>query len=351
MIVSIGVWWVVFLTHEGGRYEELQLERMEADSTSAAFLIQSVPEIRADPEGELGDLFPHLIFRKTDGRVDVRIDPAAVSEVKEEAGSHRRMFTAEGIFLLFLLAGGSAILALAYRSEREFKRARELFLTGATHELKTPLASLRLYTETLGREGIDEERAEGIRGHMLEDIRRLETLLEQILALGYDEDAARSVAEVFDVAEETERVLKDMEGYLSAHRADLERDLPSGHNLRAPRLVFGLVLGNLVANAVAHSNPPAKVAVTLRRDGRWLRLGVRDRGPGIPRKHRERIFRGFSRLTDSAGQERPPGRAGLGLYLVKRQTEMMGGKVELKSEIGQGSMFTLVLPAYGGEGS
>ena len=349
LIVSIGVWWVVFLSYEGSRYERFQLARMEADSTNAALLIDSVPEIRADPLGRLGDVYPHLIFREVEGGMEIEIDPAAISEVKREAGRRRRMFTAEGIFLLCLLAAGSTILTLAYRSEREFKRARELFLAGATHELKTPLASLRLYTETLGRAGLDEEQAAGIRERMLDDVRRLETLLEQILALGYDEDAARSVAEVFDTGEEAEGVLRDMEGYLSAHKTALETDLPAGHRIRAPRLVFALVLRNLVANAVSHSHPPARVRVTLERNGGWLSLAVRDWGPGIARKHRERIFRGFSRLAGPGGEEHKSDRAGLGLYLVKRQTEMMGGRVEVESEVGEGSTFTLVLPAYDGD--
>lgn len=349
LIVSIGVWWVVFLSYEGSRYEKFQLARMEADSTNAALLINAVPEIRDDPKGKLGDVYPHLTFREVRGGFEVSIDPAAVSEVRREAGRRRRMFTAEGIFLLCLLAAGSTILTLAYRSEREFKRARELFLAGATHELKTPLASLRLYTETLGRERLGEKEATGIRERMLEDVSRLETLLEQILALGYDEDAARSLAEVFDAGEEAEGVLQDMQGYLSAHEAAVETDLPAGHRIRAPRLVFALVLRNLVSNAVSHSDSPARVRVTLQRSGSWLRLAVRDWGPGIARKHRERIFRGFSRVIGAGSEGRNSGRAGLGLYLVKRQTEMMGGRVELGSEVGEGSTFTLVLPACDGD--
>lgn len=345
LIAAIGVWWIVFLTYEGRDYERSQLDRMAADRANAALLLRSSPEIRADPERHLGAAYPYLAFRGSGDSLEVAIRPEAVAEVKHEAGRRKRMFTAEGSFLLLLLAAGSTILVLSYRSEREFKRARELFLTGATHELKTPLASLRLYTETLGRSEIGAREAARIRGSMLDDVERLETLLEQILALGYEDDASQNSWEVLDPAEETKKILGGMQGYLTAHNARVETDLPQGHSLSAPRSILALVIRNLITNAVRHSPSPAEVSVSLRKEGHWLRLAVKDRGPGIPRKFHQKIFDGYVHVDDEGGLSRKSDRAGLGLYLVRRQTRMMGGRVELESDVGEGSTFTLVLPA------
>jgi signal transduction histidine kinase len=87
------------------------------------------------------------------------------------------------------------------------------------------------------------------------------------------------------------------------------------------------------------------VDVRLARDGRWLRLSVHDRGPGIARADHRRVFESFTRLEESApGGATSTRGAGLGLFLVKRNVEAMGGRVELQSEAGAGATFTLVLP-------
>ena len=103
---------------------------------------------------------------------------------------------------------------------------------------------------------------------------------------------------------------------------------------------------NLVHNAVHYSPPPAMVSIALTRDGRRHRLSVSDRGPGIPRREQKRIFDSFYRAETGAGSlnERPRG-SGLGLYLVRRNAESLGGRVELESEEGRGARFVLVLPA------
>lgn len=356
LIIALGVWWVYFLTSEGRTYEQFQLQRMTTDQVQANHLIRTVPEIAADPAGQLGESYPHLLFQKTAAGYQVEVDPRAVDRVRQEVRRRQRMFTAEGIFFLLLLAAGTTILTLAFRSEREFKRARELFLTGATHELKTPLASLRLYTETLQRPNLQKPRAERIRQHMLEDVERLENLVDQILALGYDEQNAGSRRENLDVAEETRSVLGELEGFLTGHGATVTTDLPAGHLVLGQRFIFGLLLRNLLSNAVHHSPHPVRIDLSLRQAGAWVRLAVSDDGPGIPRADRKRIFQEFVRGDGPNGQgnrESPGGRqhagAGLGLYLVKRKMEMLGGKVELASKPGEGSTFTLVMPACEGD--
>jgi signal transduction histidine kinase len=351
LIVAIGVWWVIFLSYDGRRYEQYNRERIEADREAAAYVLRSAADTSATLLEDLRRVFPDLVFRETPAGVEAVVNPIAIEEVKREARRRKRMFTAEGIFFLSLLAAGATILTIAYRSEREFKRARELFLAGATHDLKTPLASLRLYTQTLDRHDIGEAEGARIRKRMIDDVQRLEALIEQILALGYDETAGNESDALLDLGEETERVLLELDHYLAANGASVERDLPAGHLVLASPFVLALLVRNLVVNAVSHSLSPAKVKVSLARRGRMLQLSVRDWGPGIPRRDRRKVFEGFVRLDEADGSGRKSPGTGLGLYLVKRQAEMMGGRVELLSEVGAGSTFTLMLPAHEGNRS
>ena len=343
LILSIGAWWAYFLSQEGHHYEHYRLQLFATDRLHAAFLVNSVPEIAADPEGTLGRDFPELVFHRDGDRVTVTVRPEAIRAVHAEAARRRRMFLSEGAFLLLLLMGGTTILTVAYRREREFKRARELFLAGATHELKTPLASIRLATETLARPDLEPSQRSRLLANMVQDLERLEGLVEQVLAVSRDaEGTAPGREEIFSPAAVVQEVLAELGPFLERHRAGVTTVLDNRCRLRGDPRLLRVAVRNLVHNAVLYSPAPAAVTVTLGRDGKTCRLVVRDEGPGIPRREHQRIFESFTR--GSTGAHRPGG-SGLGLYLVRRNAERLGGRVTLASSPGEGSAFTLLLPA------
>ena len=345
LILAIGVWWVYYLSAESRNYERFQIQRFTTDQLHAVYLIQTVPEVGIDPIGMLQESFPHLIFQPSGENWQVQVDPAAHERVHAEGTRRRRMFIAEGATFLILLLAGTTILTLAFRRERDFKRARELFLAGATHEFKTPLASLRLYTETLNRPELQEEKRAPIRASMLQDVERLEGMVEQVLAASREEEIGRGPAMVLDLAHEAQMVLEDMQPFLDGHNARVDTDLPEGHRIRGDRNALAVSLGNLVRNAALYSPPPARIRVAVRHEGRHHLLSVSDSGPGIPRRERQKIFEGFYRIEAPSGSltKRPKG-SGLGLYLVQRNAIRLGGRVDLESEEGRGSTFTLRLP-------
>lgn len=344
LILAIGVWWVYFLVRESRNYERYMLQRYATDQLHAVYLIQSVPEVGRDPEIMLGSNFPHLVFTRGPEGWQVSIDHAAHEAVHDEAERRRRMFVAEGVTLILLLLAGTTILTLAFRRERDFKRARELFLAGATHEFKTPLASLRLYTETLDRPDLGDDARGRIRASMLQDVDRLEGMVEQVLAASREE-RVHARDEVLDLAHEADLALADLAPLLEGQGARLETDLPEGHRIRGDHAAVAVCLGNLLRNAVLYSPPPASIRVTLRRDGGRHLLAVADEGPGIPRRERQRIFESFARIESPPGSRtRIPAGSGLGLYLVRRNMRNMGGDVELVSAEGNGSVFTLIFP-------
>ncbi len=343
LILAIGAWWAFYMVQEGRHYEQYRLQLFATERLHAAFLINSVPEIAADPEGQLGEDFPELEFVREGERITVRTRPEAIAAVHREAARRRRMFLSEGAFFLVLLMAGTTILTVAARREQEFKRARELFLAGATHEFKTPLASLRLYTETLSRPDLETAQRQRILDAMIQDIERLEGMVEQVLAVSRDADGTGPLRpEPLDVAEEVRAVLDQLAPLFQSHGARIETTLPPGCRVLGDRQLLRTAVRNLVHNAVMYSPAPATVRVVLqRRDGR-CRLTVSDDGPGIPRREQRRIFDSFTR--GSSGVSRSGG-SGLGLYLVKRNTERLGGRIELASSPGHGAAFTLDLPA------
>ncbi len=341
LICALGVWWVYYLTVEGRLYVDHSLQKMANDRLHAAFLVRTDPEVRADPERWLGPSFPHLVFRRTPHGIETEIDPRIVADLEDEGRRRRNMFLYEGAFFLLLLLAGSTILAVSWRQAERFKRARELFLAGATHEFKTPLASLRLYTETLAREGLPEDARGRIHKRMVEDVVRLENLVDDMLAMSADDTFAVGPRVRLDLFQEAQAVVDGLRPLATDHGARFQLAGEPGAAVMGQRLYFALALRNLLVNAVKHSPQPVRVTVSVERGPRQHRVVVTDDGPGIPRRLQERVFDCFYSTTGNQRQ----GGAGLGLYLVRRNIESIGGKVALQSEEGRGCTFTLTLPA------
>jgi len=347
LIVAIGVWWVYFMTQESQNYERYMMQRYTTDQLHAHYLIKTVGDVAHDPVRMLGETYPHLRFVMTREGWNVHVVDEAHQAVHAEATRRRRMFMTEGAVFILLLFAGTTVLTVAFRRERDFKRARELFLAGATHEFKTPLASLRLYTETLNRPDLAEDKRARIRATMLDDVERLESMVEQVLLVSREEELGRDPDEVLDVGHEATLVMEDLAPFLNGHGARVTTVLPADMRIFGQKTALAVALRNLVQNAVIYSPPPATVCLSLTRNGRRLRLAVADEGPGIARKDRQRIFESFTRLDAPAGSftKRPRG-SGLGLYLVARFVKNLGGSVELVSEEGRGSTFTIILPVH-----
>lgn len=346
LLLVIGVWWVYFLSMENNARLEYERQKLQNDRLHAVFLLQSNPQMRADPRRYLGESFPHLIFRKTQQGVDVVVDPSYLKASEDKARRVRNMFLYEGLFFMTLLLAGSTILVLSWRSESRFVEARELFLAGATHEFKTPLASLRLYTETLGREGLKEEDRQRIRGRMLDDIRRLEHLVDEVLSLSADDTFTPGPRVVMDLKEAARKVIDELRGFAGDRGAVIELESDPEVFTSGQEVAFTLTLRNLIINAIRHNKPGVRINVKLERRRNWNLLTVRDDGRGIPRRLHDKVFECF--YSEGAGQVAGQG-AGVGLYLVRRNVTNMGGKIKIDSDEGKGCAFHIMLPAHKGE--
>ncbi len=221
-------------------------------------------------------------------------------------------------------------------------RRQDGFIDSVTHELKTPLASIKLCLQTLEREGIPTDKRAALQKMMHDDVDRLATFIDDVLQasrLSHD-DVGMDVDEV-RLAE------------LARHCAEVvstRHKVPDGGIVVKidPALVvftdhaaLEIVIRNLIDNAVKYS--PATEAVEVsgsRRDGRVL-VEVRDRGPGVASDAHTLIFEKFGRAA--AGENGKPG-SGLGLFIARSITEAHGGRLEVHSTPPRGTTFTLELP-------
>jgi signal transduction histidine kinase len=227
--------------------------------------------------------------------------------------------------------------------ETEMSRLKDDFVATVSHELRTPLTSVKGYIKTMLSNEVelspDEQRdfleradraAERLRA-LIEDLLFASRIESSHPALG---ENALSIASVVDrVVEERAPALEDP-GRLEVVGT---RGLPL---LRTDEEHVHRILGNLVDNAIKYSD--GIVTISARRDGRGVRVSVRDRGPGISAEEQERIFQRFYQVDQSL--TRVVGGAGMGLYICRKAAERLGGRVWLERSDERGSIFSLWLP-------
>ena len=250
-----------------------------------------------------------------------------------------------GVLLLTVLISGVVLNTFFLVREIRRNEQQDAFINAVTHELKTPVASIRLYLETLQTRAVEEDKRKEFYAIMLEDSSRLMETIEQILRTGRIGHSSRkpnlSSVELGAVVEEC--VARARTLYNLSHEALSYRPGTPITLLADPDEVRAAV-SNLVDNAVRYSGENVKVNVeTGSIQGRDAFVRVHDEGAGIAKTELKQIFKRFYRARGPAGQ-RVPG-TGLGLYIVRSVAKRHGGRAWAESEgPGRGSTFVLQLP-------
>jgi two-component system phosphate regulon sensor histidine kinase PhoR len=245
------------------------------------------------------------------------------------------------------LAVGGAVTSLLDASEiRRLERVRRDFVANASHELKTPLTSVRGFAETLLE---DEDAAPEIRHRFLGAIRnntlRMQNLVDDLLDLSRLESGGWIAApERVDLGQVAWGAWEALSSRLTADR----EFTVSGEGVVAYADASGMaqVFRNLFENAVRHTSSGGRISVKLSSDGERVTVRVVDDGEGIPLQSLPRIFERFYR-ADSA-RDRDQGGTGLGLAIVRHMIHSMGGAVGAESELGRGTTIIMTLPAARG---
>jgi signal transduction histidine kinase len=248
-------------------------------------------------------------------------------------------------FIDLMLLAGLGLVWTNVRRELRLSRLKSDFVANVSHELKTPLALIRLYAETLELRRVPSEERKGEYYRVIgKESRRLTQLINNILDFSRIEAGRR---EYRMVPSDIGAVVRDVvESYRFAiEKLGFSLELSVGDELPPleldPEAISQAVI-NLLNNAIKYSSEQKSIKVSVRRELDRVLLSVSDRGIGIPRSEHRRIFEKFYRVETSLLHTTKG--SGLGLALVQHITEAHGGRVELASAPGEGSTFTLSLP-------
>jgi two-component system phosphate regulon sensor histidine kinase PhoR len=220
------------------------------------------------------------------------------------------------------------------------------FLDAVTHEMKTPLASLRLYLDTLERHDPERERRHEFLGRMRGDLERLDQTVEQVLTAARAEEArGRARLERVGLSELLEECIAEIRTSHRLPEGAVRLESGRGATVKGDAGELALVFRNLLENAVKYSDEPVEVNVRVidAEDGR-VKVEIADRGIGIPSRELRKIFQRFYRVGRDV--QRTAVGLGLGLFIVRNLVRRQGGRVVARSEgWGQGSRFVVTLRA------
>jgi signal transduction histidine kinase len=252
------------------------------------------------------------------------------------------------IFFIAIIAGMVLNTIFLVREIRRNEQ-HDSFINAVTHELKTPIASIRLYLETLQTRAVSEEKRREFYGVMLADTDRLLSTVEQVLRAGQTGQRRRQLHFVpIDVGVLVQECL-ELAGTryrLPPESLTYQETLGNGHRhiVQGDRDELRAALSNLIDNAIKYSDQEIRIAVEVSDETKErVAIKVRDQGVGIPPAQLKRIFKRFYRVPGQV-MARVKG-TGLGLFIVQSIIERHGGKVMAESEgEGRGSTFTIQLP-------
>jgi signal transduction histidine kinase/tetratricopeptide (TPR) repeat protein len=269
-------------------------------------------------------------------------------EIKALENSARREIFFYGFLLAVIVALmllGAVLIARDISRETEATRLKTEFVNNISHELKTPLTLIRLYGETLQRkENLTTEEKKDCYEIITKESERLSHLINNVLDFsriemgrkefdfkkGYLQDVIRDTLESY-------RYHLEKKGF--AIRSNIARDLPE---MSFDGEAIASVLINLLSNAMKFSPDEKEVTVKLFRDNENAILQVGDKGIGIPQREIPKVFERFYQSENGITSETRG--SGLGLTLVKNITESHNGKIQVESELGKGSIFSVILP-------
>ncbi len=294
-------------------------------------------------EVALGEALPHLQL----ALVNPLVDPDPLDEVVRHRERTHIVFTSA--LALMLGVGLLAMIRGAARA-RELAQLKSDFVSTVSHELKTPLTSIRMFAEML-QQGVaqgDAEKMHRYHGVIVQESQRLGLLIGNLLDYAQIERGTRrySPASV-ELAELGRDAVATFEALASpkSGRNPITIDVSAAAmatEVEVDRDVVVRAVLNLLANAAKYGGADKPIEVAIGSDTTSASIAVRDHGPGIPAGEQARIFREFYR-TPEAYRSNVEG-TGLGLALVKRHIEALGGTVEVASQVGEGATFTIRLP-------
>ena len=224
------------------------------------------------------------------------------------------------------------------------EQKRHRFVSDASHELKTPLASIKLLTDSILQNDMDMETVREFVGDIGNEADRLNRTTSKLLSLTRVDDRQPQDAEIIKMAPTVIRVVRMLSGIAGENGITIETNLAQDSPVLILEDDLYQIAFNLIENGIKYNVPGGKLAVALLQDGDNALLQVSDTGMGIPEESLSHIFERFYRVDKA--RSRATGGSGLGLAIVRAIVQRNRGEITVDTEYGKGSVFTVIFPVF-----
>lgn len=263
-----------------------------------------------------------------------------LAELTEKKGRRTSQYIGEGATFMLVILIGAAVVYTSFRRSIRLSRQQNNFMLAVTHELKSPIAAMKLNLQTLMRHKLDEQKKGLLMERCISEADRLNDLCNNMLLASQMEGrqyvTAREELSFSDVVEQS------LDDYSARYPNRFEEGILNKARLNGDRLLLQMAINNLLENAVKYTPADKPITVNLINKNNKATLQVMDRGPGIPEKEKNKIFNKFYRVGNE--ETRKSKGTGLGLYLTAKIIRQHKGKILVKDNEPNGAIFEICLP-------
>jgi signal transduction histidine kinase len=276
--------------------------------------------------------------------IDPKRDAAAyhrqLFEIDRMRSARRMQYLGEGGTLMVVFLIGAYVVYRSLKYQLTLSKQQNNFMLSVTHELKSPLAGIKLNLQTLEKHKLDEEKRHVLLGRSIKEADRLNDLCNNILfASRLEGGNYKPSVDIFDFSQMAE----DCTNIYSArypHR--FVKNISAGCNVCGDKIMLDIAVNNLLENAVKYSPDDKSIHVELVTTENTLKLCVSDLGAGIPDTEKKKIFQKFYRVGNEETRKKKG--TGLGLYLANKVILQHKGQIAIRDNKPTGAIFEIVLP-------
>lgn len=262
-------------------------------------------------------------------------------EIEIRKSKRSKQYLGEGLTFLFVILVGSSIVYTTYRFSNRLSRQQNNFMLSVTHELKSPIAAMKLTLQTLQKHKLDEAKQSELLWRCVKEADRLNELCNNILIASQMEGG--QYKNEWQKVSVSDLVLSSFETYNVRYPNRFLQDIQAEISIDTDKMLLQLAVNNLLENAVKYTPADKPITLSLQLQNKLIQIVVKDLGPGIPDEEKKKVFGKFYRIGNE--DTRKTKGTGLGLYLTRKIVVYLKGNISLKDNKPTGSIFEISLPA------
>jgi signal transduction histidine kinase len=266
---------------------------------------------------------------------------AELAARKHDLDRRTMQYIGEGSTFIIVILIGAGVVYSSLKRRFMLSRQQNNFMLAVTHELKTPIAAIKLNLQTMEKHQLPQDKREQLVGRSVKEANRLNDLCNNILLASQLEGGTYKPSnDIIDLSQLAEDAVAE---YAARHPQRFEEDIAGGCSVKGDKVMLQIALNNLLENAVKYTPNDKPITVTLEKSGDKVILQVKDQGAGIPDEEKKKVFDKFYRVGSE--ETRKAKGTGLGLYLTCKVITQNRGQIVVKDNQPSGAIFEISLPA------